>query len=187
MVGANATLVPRFLEVRELVHCLIPGHENDTKQEVALSRKSVCDYMLSFIHIHISHCFIRPSHKPLSRRAPSDSSLKAVTDPTNGTVTGVLLNFDSGRESVTLSRTCARTLEYPGRMYVSDRQSDPGVTQDVCSLDNSRREDLALIGSQFWLLGISTFGVSSIHFLNPLPKRLMKARPKILYNSIPHM
>ncbi|TFK92896.1 hypothetical protein K466DRAFT_181277 [Polyporus arcularius HHB13444] len=96
-------------------------------EEVALSRKS-----------------------PLSRRAPSDSSLKAVTDPTNGTVTGVLLNFDSGRESVTLSRTCARTLEYPGRI-----------------LDNSRREDLALIGSQFWLLGISTFG--------------------ILYNSIPHI
>ncbi|RPD60844.1 hypothetical protein L227DRAFT_575013 [Lentinus tigrinus ALCF2SS1-6] len=90
------------------------------------------------------------ARSPLEGRAPPDSSLRAITDPTNGTVTGVLLTFDGGRESVTVSKTCARILEYPARI-----------------LDNSWREDLALIGSQFWLLGMSTFG--------------------ILYNSIPHI
>ncbi|OSD03730.1 hypothetical protein PYCCODRAFT_1466642 [Trametes coccinea BRFM310] len=86
----------------------------------------------------------------LSRRSPEDAVLRPITSPTNGSVTAVALTYDNGATTVVLSETCARMLEYPGRI-----------------LDNSQREDLALVGSQFWLLGVSTFG--------------------ILYNSIPHI
>ncbi|CDO70429.1 hypothetical protein BN946_scf184999.g70 [Trametes cinnabarina] len=86
----------------------------------------------------------------LSRRSPEDALLHPIRNPANGTVTAVALTFNGGDTTVVLSETCARMLKYPGRI-----------------LDNSRREDLALVGSQFWLLGISTFG--------------------ILYNSIPHI
>ncbi|KAI0742633.1 hypothetical protein C8Q80DRAFT_1221115 [Daedaleopsis nitida] len=86
----------------------------------------------------------------LSRRASQEFMLQPLVDPVNETVVGFTLNIDNGRRIVDFSQTCARTLEYPLRI-----------------LDNSRREDLALIGSQFWLLGMSTFG--------------------ILYNSIPHI
>ncbi|KAI8972601.1 hypothetical protein BD414DRAFT_517928 [Trametes punicea] len=85
------------------------------------------------------------------RRSPEEGSLQPIRSPTNGTVTGVALTY--GGMTVELSETCTRMLEYPGRI--------------ASSLDNSRREDLALVGSQFWLLGLSTFG--------------------ILYNSIPHI
>ncbi|KAI0752121.1 hypothetical protein C8Q74DRAFT_1373907 [Fomes fomentarius] len=84
------------------------------------------------------------------RRNIDESMLQPLTDPNTGSIVGVKLTFDDKKTSVNLSQRCARTLEYPERI-----------------LDNSRREDLALIGSQFWLLGISTFG--------------------ILWNSIPHI
>ncbi|KAJ3005872.1 hypothetical protein NUW54_g4152 [Trametes sanguinea] len=87
---------------------------------------------------------------PFSRRSPEDAILRPITSPANGSVTAVALTYDNGGTTVVLSETCARMLEYPGRI-----------------LDNSQREDLALVGSQFWLLGVSTFG--------------------ILYNSIPHI
>ncbi|TBU56155.1 hypothetical protein BD310DRAFT_932019 [Dichomitus squalens] len=87
-------------------------------------------------------------YSALVRRAPDASSLVPVK-ASNGNVTGVELTYN-GNKQVAFSKTCARMLEYPQRI-----------------LDNSRREDLALIASQFWLLGISTFG--------------------ILYNSIPHI
>ncbi|KAH9916270.1 uncharacterized protein BXZ73DRAFT_105899 [Epithele typhae] len=86
----------------------------------------------------------------LTRRGPQDSSIQAVADPITGNVSSILLIFDNGNQQEALSTSCVRTLEYPARI-----------------LDNSRREDLALVGSQFWLLAISTFG--------------------ILYNSIPHI
>ncbi|KAI0668913.1 hypothetical protein C8Q78DRAFT_1080788 [Trametes maxima] len=85
-----------------------------------------------------------------ARDSPVDAVLDPIRSPTNGNITGVELTYNHGDSTVFLSEQCARMLEYPGRI-----------------LDNSRREDLALIGSQFWLLGISTFG--------------------ILYNSIPHI
>ena len=95
----------------------------------------------------------------LVRRGPDASSLVPVRGA-NGTVTGVMLTY-TGNEQVTFSRTCARMLEYPQRMYVRILHFDETSAQLAGrnSLDNSRREDLALIGSQFWLLGISTFGV----------------------------
>ncbi|KAL1939002.1 hypothetical protein VTO73DRAFT_11155 [Trametes versicolor] len=86
----------------------------------------------------------------IARRAFDGSSLTAIPDPKTGKIAAVELVYNNGADSVELSEQCARMLEYPGRI-----------------LDNSQREDLALIGSQFWLLGISTFG--------------------ILYNSIPHI
>ncbi|KAI0351673.1 hypothetical protein OH77DRAFT_1524004 [Trametes cingulata] len=85
----------------------------------------------------------------ITRRSLDTGSLVPVRDPSSGEVTGVELTYN-GDNSVLLSEQCARMLEYPGRI-----------------LDNSQREDLALVGSQFWLLGVSTFG--------------------ILYNSIPHI
>ncbi|KAI9068839.1 hypothetical protein FKP32DRAFT_1663573 [Trametes sanguinea] len=93
--------------------------------------------------------FLHESNQ-LSRRSPEDAILHPITSPANGSVTAVALTYDNGGTTVILSETCARMLEYPGRI-----------------LDNSQREDLALVGSQFWLLGVSTFG--------------------ILYNSIPHI
>ncbi|PIL26085.1 hypothetical protein GSI_11839 [Ganoderma sinense ZZ0214-1] len=90
-----------------------------------------------------------PRSSILVRRGPDDSSLEPVKDG-NGNVVGVELTYDNGNEQVTFSQTCARTLEYPLRI-----------------LDNSWREDLALIASQFWLLAMSSFG--------------------ILFNSIPHI
>ncbi|KAI0370917.1 hypothetical protein BV20DRAFT_1070920 [Pilatotrama ljubarskyi] len=83
------------------------------------------------------------------RRSLDDGSLRPVHDPSSGNVTGAELTYN-GDSTIVLSEQCARMLEYPGRI-----------------LDNSQREDLALVGSQFWLLGVSTFG--------------------ILYNSIPHI
>ncbi|KAI0830096.1 hypothetical protein BC628DRAFT_1313796 [Trametes gibbosa] len=90
------------------------------------------------------------AHTSFVRRAPEGTSLTAIRDPSTGKVSAVEMVYNNGGNSVVLSEQCARMLEYPGRI-----------------LDNSQREDLALIGSQFWLLGISTFG--------------------ILWNSIPHI
>ncbi|KAH9850094.1 hypothetical protein C2E23DRAFT_870296 [Lenzites betulinus] len=84
------------------------------------------------------------------RRSLDGTALTAIRDPSTKKVTAVEMTYNNGADSVVLSEQCARMLEYPGRI-----------------LDNSQREDLALIGSQFWLLGISTFG--------------------ILWNSIPHI
>ncbi|KAH9887072.1 hypothetical protein C8Q73DRAFT_795096 [Cubamyces lactineus] len=91
---------------------------------------------------------LRDAHVTIARRSPEDAFLRPVRNATDGSIAGVQLDYDGN--TVFLSETCARMLEYPGRI-----------------LDNSQREDLALVGSQFWLLGLSTFG--------------------ILYNSIPHI
>ncbi|KAI0772470.1 hypothetical protein BD413DRAFT_612613 [Trametes elegans] len=88
-------------------------------------------------------------NESITRRSPGDSVLTPVRN-SDGSVDGVQLAYNNGQSTIVLDKQCARMLEYPGRI-----------------LDNSQREDLALVGSQFWLLGISTFG--------------------ILYNSIPHI
>ncbi|OBZ75026.1 hypothetical protein A0H81_05299 [Grifola frondosa] len=85
-----------------------------------------------------------------SRESVSDIAALIPVPDSTGSIAGVNLTLNDDAGTVFLSEQCARILEYPNRI-----------------LDNSRREDLALIGSQFWLLCISTFG--------------------ILYNSIPHV
>ncbi|KAI1790896.1 hypothetical protein LXA43DRAFT_1144440 [Ganoderma leucocontextum] len=103
----------------------------------------------------------------LVRRAADDSSLEPVKD-VDGNVVGVQLTYNDGNEQVMFSRTCARTLEYPQRI-----------------LDNSWREDLALIAAQFWLLAMSSFGVRPGTL--PLAASPLTICEQIIYNSIPHI
>ncbi|EMD35052.1 hypothetical protein CERSUDRAFT_85786 [Gelatoporia subvermispora B] len=80
----------------------------------------------------------------------SGVTLQPVQDFTSGAIEGVCLGDFGNNTRRFLSAQCAETLVYPA--YV---------------LDNTRREDLALVFSQIWLVAISLFAVS--------------------YNSIPHV
>ncbi|EIN05842.1 hypothetical protein PUNSTDRAFT_137327 [Punctularia strigosozonata HHB-11173 SS5] len=73
-------------------------------------------------------------------RTKDGTTVKAVFDNKTGDITGVEL--DKNNDKVTLNLQCARVLIYPDQV-----------------LKNSRREELALIGSQFWLFLIGFHAV----------------------------
>lgn len=56
----------------------------------------------------------------------------------NGNVQGVKLTYNNGIEQVMFSRTCARTLEYPLRMYVLYYCHFYGLFQSYLSWDQPR-------------------------------------------------
>jgi hypothetical protein len=61
----------------------------------------------------------------------------------NGALDGVTLSMQGTDDSLFLSERCAQTLVYPDQIF-----------------KNAKREELALIGSQFWLFSISVYAVS---------------------------
>ncbi|KAH9856276.1 hypothetical protein C2E23DRAFT_511714 [Lenzites betulinus] len=89
-------------------------------------------------------------HITFAKRSSDETALTAIRDPSTKNVTAVEMTYNNGANSMVLSEQCARMLQYPGRILL-----------------DSQREDVALIGFQLYLLGISTFG--------------------ILWNSVPHI
>ncbi|TFK47254.1 hypothetical protein OE88DRAFT_1666637 [Heliocybe sulcata] len=76
-----------------------------------------------------------------------DQTMTTVVDPSQvisiigSNSSGVTLMDSSGKQTV-LDQTCVKTLVYPSQV-----------------INNSRREDLALLIAQFWLFSISYFGL----------------------------
>lgn len=81
----------------------------------------------------------------------TDISIEPIED-SNGMVSEISLRTSSvdNDQVVSLTKTCTRVLSYADQV-----------------VKNSRREELALIGSEFWLFGLSVFAV--------------------MYNSVPHL
>ncbi|KZT24929.1 hypothetical protein NEOLEDRAFT_1134125 [Neolentinus lepideus HHB14362 ss-1] len=93
-----------------------------------------------------------------------DQTITTIMDPTDvvsiagSNSSGVILMKVDGTE-VILSQTCVMTLVYPSQV-----------------INNSRREDLALLISQFWLFSISYFGLmhdSIPHILAAISTRVL--------------
>lgn len=74
-------------------------------------------------------------------------------------VTNVALSTKNS-SVVMLDQQCTRVLVYADQVYVLYLLCNMVWTKiNLYSLKNSKREELALIGSEFWMLGIAFFAV----------------------------
>lgn len=121
-----------------------------------LVRDVMCFDSIRNIRLIVSH-IIKAHEPPLSRRQDANSgassngtfvsSIGAYLQPINdadGVISAVKLmqgSINNGNVT-TLNEQCTRVVLYADQV-----------------LANSRREEFALIGSEFWILGISTFAV----------------------------
>jgi hypothetical protein len=127
---------------------VVPPGFKRSPQDTALADPAVSDIISSTNTLESTSG--RFSQENLFSTGSGDIFLQPIVN-SSGTVTAVNFAFaESNADPVTFDEVCTRTLVY---------------AQQV--LENARREELALIASEFWLLGLSVFA--------------------IMYDSIPHL
>ncbi len=73
----------------------------------------------------------------------------------------------------------------PGKCWCICVHFSPFFLTSSCRLSQVRREDLSLIGSQFWFFGLAVFAVSICATF--LPLAIVECFLQLVFESIPHM
>jgi len=115
----------------------------------------------------------------------NDRYIHIESQPTSNGTTVVITSTD-GTMSITLQPKCTYTLLYPqAKQVLVYLRSFSVLLTSLCRLSQARREELSLIGSQFWFFGLAVFAVSICATF--LPLAIIECFLQLVFESIPHM